>query len=162
MKFDKTNDTDIKKYNINETEIATSINILSLPQKTTTLITSTEITEITEIIENILNASDADIANINDANTTLENIENAPFKNIIIEPAPVRRSTRHWKATIKAIGANTMGINTVGAAETPPTPANKKESEEKNYLPKAIITKSTTANEDKSTYEKIMANLKKP
>jgi hypothetical protein len=55
----------LKNITFNKTEMATSINIRSLPQKTI-MLTSTE---ITEIIENIPNASDANIANAND--TTL-------------------------------------------------------------------------------------------
>jgi hypothetical protein len=128
-----------------------SINIRSLPQEAITLTTFTEITETTEIIENIPNASDADIANANDTNTTLENIENAPLESITVEPAPVRRSTRHKKATFKA----------VGAAETPTTPADEEESEKENYLPKIIIVKLTIINEDKLTYEEAIADLKK-
>jgi hypothetical protein len=150
----------------NKAEMAISINIRSLPQEAITLTTFTEITETTEIIENIPNASDADIANANDTNTTLENIENAPLESITVEPAPVRRSTRHKKATFKAVGANAVGANTmeanaVGAAETPTTPADEEESEKENYLPKIIIVKLTIINEDKLTYEEAIADLKK-
>jgi hypothetical protein len=139
----------LKDITFNETEIATFINIRNLPQKAIILTTeSTETTEITEIIE--------DIANANDTNTIFENIKNAPFKSIIVEPALIRRSIRHRKATFK-----TIEINAVKAAEAPTIPANEKESEEENYLPKAMIAKLITANENKSTYEKAMASSKK-
>jgi hypothetical protein len=152
-----------RNVTFNETEMATSINIRSFPQEIITLTTSTD---TTEIIENIPNASDTDIADTNDANITLENIKNAPFENITVEPAPVRRSTRHRKAIFKtietnAVEANAMGANTIKAAETPTTSANEEESEKENYLPKAIIAKSITANENKPTYEEIIINSEK-
>jgi hypothetical protein len=142
----------------NETDIITSINIRSLLKKATTLITSTE---TTKIIENAPNISNTDIADTNDTNTILKNIENTLFENITIEPASIRRSTRHKKATFKAIGANVITANTVGIAEAPATPANERKSEEENYLPKAIIAKTTIANENKPTYEEAIANSKK-
>jgi hypothetical protein len=140
-----------------------SINIRSLPQEAITLTTPIE---ITEIIENIPNISDADIADANDANTIFENIKNAPFKNIIVESAPVRRSTRHRKVIFKAIEANAVGVdiieaNIMGAAEISITLINEKESEEENYLSKAIITKLIIANEDKLKYEEAIADLEK-
>jgi hypothetical protein len=136
----------------NEAEMATSINIRSLPQKATTLTTSTETTETIEIIEN---APDA-----NDVNIIHENIENAPLESITVEPAPVRRSTRHRKAIFKAIGANTVAANAVEVAETPTISADKKESEKEDYLSKAIIVKSIIANEDKPTYEEAITGSK--
>jgi hypothetical protein len=134
----------------NETEIAVSINIRNFLKKTIIFITSTEITGIIE-----------GIADINDANITLENIENTPFENVIIEPAPVRKSIRHRKATFKAVKTNAIAANTVGIAETSIISANKKESEKEDYLSKIIIAKLFIANEDKLTYEKAMADLKK-
>jgi hypothetical protein len=134
------------------------INIRSLPKETTTLIT---FTEITEIIEKIPNISDADIADANDINIIFENIEDTSFENIIIESAPVRRSTRHRKAIFKAVRANAMTANAVEIAEAPTTPTNERESEEEDYLPKAIIAKSIIINEDKSTYEKAIADSEK-
>jgi hypothetical protein len=90
---------------------------------------------------------------------------------VSVEPAPGRKYIRHRKATSKAIGANamkgntvkanTMKANAVGAAKTPTPSADEKESEEENYLPKVIIAKSTTTNENKPTYEKAMANSEK-
>jgi hypothetical protein len=142
----------LRDMTFNEIEMAISINIRSLSQETTTLITSTEITEIIEIIENVPNANDIDIADINDINTIFENIENAPFESITVESAPVRRSTRHRKATFKVIGANA-----VRAAEAPTISTDEEESEEEDYLPKTMIAKSITANENRSTYEKAIA-----
>jgi hypothetical protein len=144
----------LRDVTFNEAEMATSMNIRSLPEEATTLITSTE---TTEIIENAPNTSDADIADVNDANNTLENIEDAPFESITVDPAPVRRSTRHRKATFKAVGANAVAVNAMGVAEAPTTSADEGESEKKDYLPKAIIAKTIIANEDKPTYEEAMA-----
>jgi hypothetical protein len=159
----------LRNITFNEAEIAISINIRSLPHETATLTTSTETTEITkttEIIENAPNANDTDIADINDTNTILENIKNAFLENIIIEPAPVRRSIRHKKTTFKTvetniIRANTIEANAIKVAEASTTPINEKKSEKEDYLPKAIIAKLITANEDKLTYEKTIVNLKK-
>jgi hypothetical protein len=148
----------LKDIIFNETEMAISINIRSLFEETTTL---TIFTEITKIIEKISNISDADIADINDINIIFENIENAPFENIIVEPAPVRRSIRYRKAIFKAVETNIMAANIMGIAEAPIISANKKESEEEDYLSKAIITKIIIANENKPTYEEAMANSKK-
>jgi hypothetical protein len=141
----------------NEAVMATSMNVRSLPEEATTLTTSTE---ITEIIENAPDISDVDIADANDANIIFENIEDTSFENIIVEPASVRRSTRHRKATFKTVRANTVIINVVGIAETPTISADE-ESEEENYLPKAIFAKSSIANEDKLTYEEAIADSKK-
>jgi hypothetical protein len=148
----------LRNMTFNETEITTSINIQSLSEKATTLTTSTE---ITEIIEKIPDINDADIADANDANTTFENIENASFESNTIEPAPVRRSTRHKKATFKTVRVNAVIINAVEVAEAPTTPTDEKESEKEDYLPKAIIAKTIIANENKPTYEEAMANSKK-
>jgi hypothetical protein len=148
----------LRNITFNETEIATSINIRNLSEKTTTLIT---FTETTEIIENAPNINDIDIADINDANTIFENIENTFFENITVEPAPIRKSTRHRKAIFKIIGANTVTINVVGVAEAPTISADEEESKKENYLPKAIIAKLSITNEDKPTYEKAMAGSEK-
>jgi hypothetical protein len=148
----------LRDMTFNETEIATSMNVRSLSQKITTLTTSTEITEITkitEIIEKVPDINDADIADANDANIIFENIENAPLESIV-ESAPVRRSIRHRKATFKAVGTNA-----VGAAEAPSISADEEESEKEDYLPKIMIAKSITANEDKLTYEETMAGSEK-
>jgi hypothetical protein len=147
----------LRNITFSEAEMAIFINVRNLSKKATTLIT---FIEITEIIENAPNISDADIANTNNINIIFENIENAPFKNITVEPAPVRRSTRHRKATFKTVRANTVIINVVGIAETPTISADE-ESEEENYLPKAIFAKSSIANEDKLTYEEAIADSKK-
>jgi hypothetical protein len=120
----------LRDITFHETEIAISMNIRSLPKEATTLITSIE---IIKIIENIPNASDADIADANDINTIFENIENALFENIIIEPAPVRKYIRHRKTIFKAIRANIMIINIMRAAEAPIISADENENEEKNY-----------------------------
>jgi hypothetical protein len=144
----------LKDVTFNEAEMAISINIRNFLKEITTLIT---FIKITEIIEKASDISDADIADVNDINIILENIENAPFENIIIESAPVRRSTRHRKAIFKVVGANAMAANAVGVAEAPTTSADEGESEEEDYLPKAIIAKSSIANEDKPTYEEAMA-----
>jgi hypothetical protein len=125
----------------NKAEIATSMNVRSLPQKATTPTTSTETTETTT-----------------NANTDLDDAEKAPFESITVDPRPVRRSTRHRKATFKAIGANAVGANAVGAAGTPTTPADEEESEQEDYLPKAMIAKSIITNENKPTYEEAMAS----
>jgi hypothetical protein len=128
----------LRNMTFNETEMATFINIRNL-SKITTLTTSTEITksiEITEIIENASDTNDTDIADTNDANITLENIENAPFESIIVEPAPIRRSIRHRKATFKTVKANTVAINAIKIAEAPTTPTDEKESEKKNIYRK--------------------------
>jgi hypothetical protein len=151
----------LRNITFSEAEMAISMNVRSLPEEATTLTTFTEITETTEIIEKAPDISDADIADVNDANTTFENIEDAPFENIIIEPAPVRRSIRHRKAIFKAIRANAVAANAVGVAEAPIISADEGESEEEDYLPKAIIAKTIIANENKSTYEEAMADLKK-
>jgi hypothetical protein len=132
----------------NEAVMATSMNVRNLPEEITTLTTSTE---IIEIIEKIPDISDADIADTNDTNITLENIEDAPFENITVEPASVRRSIRHRKAT----------FNAVGIAEAPIISADERESEKEDYLPKAIIAKTIIANEDKPTYEEAMAGSEK-
>jgi hypothetical protein len=147
-----------KDVTFNEAVMATSMNVRSLPEKATTFTTSTE---TTEIIEKAPDTSDADIADANDANTTLENIEDAPFESITVEPAPVRRSTRHRKATFKAVGTNAAAANAVGAAEAPTTPADEEESEQEDYLPKAMIAKSIITNENKPTYEEAMADSEK-
>jgi hypothetical protein len=128
----------LKNIIFNEAEMAISMNIRSLSEKATTLTTSIE---ITEIIENAPNISDADIANINDINITLENIENAPFKSIIVEPAPIRRSTRYRKAIFKIVRTNIMAINVMRVAETPIISINNKKSEKENYPSKIIIAK---------------------
>jgi hypothetical protein len=94
-------------------------------------------------------------------NTTLENIKDAPLKSITVEPAPIRRSTRHRKAIFKAAGANAMEANAVRAAEAPTISADEEESEEEDYLPKAIIAKLIIVNENKLTYEKAITNLEK-
>src|SRR5213592_501664 len=123
-----------------------SMNVRSLSQKTTTFITFTTTTA----------------TNANDANTTPENAKNAPSESITVDPAPVRRSTRHRKATFKAVGANTTVANAVGAAEAPTTPADVEDllynCGDEDYPPQAMIAKSTIANEDKPTYEKAMAS----
>jgi hypothetical protein len=54
-----------------------------------------------------------------------------------------------------------MAANAVEVAETPTISADKGESEEEDYLPKAIIAKLSIINENKSTYEKAMAGSKK-
>jgi hypothetical protein len=148
----------LKNITFNEAEMAISINVRSLPEKTTTL---TTFTEITEIIENVPDTSDTDIAKTNNANITFENIENAPFKNIIIEPAPVRKSIQYRKIIFKIIEINAIAANIIEIAETPIISINEKESEKKNYLPKTIIAKIIIINENKSTYEKAITNLKK-
>jgi hypothetical protein len=148
----------LKDITFNETEIAIFINIRNLPKKATTLIT---FTEITEIIENIPNISDIDIADINDINIIFENIENTFFENIIVEPAPVRRSTRHRKAIFKVIEINVVIINIVGIAEASIIFTNEKESEEEDYLSKAMIAKIIIVNEDKLTYEEVIADSEK-
>jgi hypothetical protein len=132
----------LRDITFNETEMATSMNMRNLLHETVTLI------KFIEIIENT--------SDINNANTIFENAEDTPLKNITVEPAPVRRSIRHKKATFKAVGANA-----VGAAEAPIISADEEENEEEDYLPKAIIAKSTTTNEDKPTYEEAMANSEK-
>jgi hypothetical protein len=109
----------------NETEIAISINIRSFLKKIITFIT---FIETIEIIENASNISDIDIADINDINIIFENIENAPFKNIIVEPASVRRSIRHRKAIFKAIRANIVAANIMGIAEASIISADERES----------------------------------
>jgi hypothetical protein len=83
------------------------------------------------------------------------------FKNITVEFALIRRSTRHRKAIFKAVEANAITANVVGTAKAPTTSAGKEESEEEDYLPKVIIAKSIITNEDKSTYEKAMADSEK-
>jgi hypothetical protein len=148
----------LKNMTFNETEMATYINIRNFSEKATTLII---FTEITKIIEKIPNIKDTDIADTNDTNIIFENIENAFFENIIIEPAPVRRSTRYRKAIFKAVGTNVMAANAMGVAEASTTSADEKESEKEDYPPKAIIAKIIIANENKPTYEEAMADLKK-
>jgi hypothetical protein len=106
----------LRNITFNEAEMATSMNMRSLPHEIATL------TKSTEIIEN--------------ANITLENVEDAPFENIIVEPAPIRRSIRHRKAIFKA-----MEANAVGAAEALIISADEEESEEEDYLPKVIMAK---------------------
>jgi hypothetical protein len=49
----------------------------------------------------------------------------------------------------------------MGAAKILTTSIDEKKSEEKDYLPKAIIAKSITTNKNKSTYEEAIINLKK-
>jgi hypothetical protein len=142
----------------NEIEITISINIRNLSEKITILII---FIEIIEIIENAPNISDTDIANANDINIIFENIENTFFKNIIIESAPVRKSIRHRKAIFKTVKANIVTANIVGIAETSIISADEGESEEKNYLSKAIIAKTIIANENKSIYEKAITDSKK-
>jgi hypothetical protein len=136
-----------KNITFNEAEIATFMNVRNLFQETTTPTTSTKIIE---------NAPDT-----NDINIILENVEDAPLKSITIEPAPIRRSIRHKKATFKAIEINAIKANAVGAAETPIISADEKESEKEDYLSKAIIAKSIITNEDKPTYEKAIADPEK-
>jgi hypothetical protein len=148
----------LKNIIFNKAEMETSINIRSLPEKATTLTTSTE---ITKIIEKIPDINDTDIANTNDINIIFENIENTPFKNIIIEPAPIRRSIRHRKAIFKIIEINIMTANIIEIAETPTISADEGKSEKKNYPSKIIIAKIIITNENKPTYEKAIANLKK-
>ena len=140
--------------------MATSMNVRSLPQKATTPTTFTTTTA----------------TNANDANTTPENAKNAPSESITVDPAPVRRSTRHRKATFKAVGANAvggtavganaMGANIVGAAETPTTPTDVEDvlynCGDEDYPPQAIIAKSITTNENKPTYEEAMASSEGP
>jgi hypothetical protein len=147
----------LRNITFNEIEIATSINIRSFPEKATTF---TTFIEITEIIEKIPDISDADIADANNINTIFENIENAPFKNIIIESAPVRRFTRYRKIIFKIIRVNIIAANAIGIAEASIISADEGESEEENYLSKTIIAKLSIANENKLTYEKAMADLK--
>jgi hypothetical protein len=142
----------------NEIEIAIFINVRSLSKEATTL---TIFTEITEIIEKIPDISDADIANANDINTILENIENTLSENIIVEPAPVRRSIRHRKATFKTVEINIMAANTMEIAEAPIISADEGESEKEDYSSKTIIAKTIIANENKPTYEKTIADSKK-
>jgi hypothetical protein len=151
----------LKDITFNETEIAIFINIRNLSQKIITLTTSNEIIEITKIIENAPNINDKDIANANDINIIFENAENALFKNIIIESAPLRRSTWYRKAISKTIKTNAVKTNTIEIAETSTIFTDEKESEKEDYLSKTIITKLITANEDKLTCEKIIINLKK-
>jgi hypothetical protein len=148
----------LKNIIFNKAEMATSMNIRSLPEKTTT---PTTFTEITEIIEKIPNISDADIADVNDINIIFENIENTPFENITVEPASIRRSTRYRKAIFKIMEINTVAVNIVGIAEISIIFANEGESEKENYLPKIIIVKLSITNENKSTYEEAMADSKK-
>jgi hypothetical protein len=59
------------------------------------------------------------------------------------------------------VEANVMGANAVEAAETSIISADEKESEEEDYLPKIIIAKSITTNEDKSTYEETIVSSEK-
>jgi ribosomal protein S8E len=148
----------LRDVTFNEAEMAIFINIRSLPEEATTLIT---FIEIIKIIEKIPNISDTDIADTNDTNIIFENIENALFENIIVEPAPVRKSTRHRKAIFKIMEANIMTANTMEVAKAPIISADEKESEEKNYLSKIIIVKSSIINEDKPTYEEAIAGSKK-
>jgi hypothetical protein len=129
----------LRDITFNETEIATSINI----------------------IEKASDISNADIADVNDTNIIFENIENTPFENITVEPAPVRRSIRYRKAIFKIVEANAMTANVVEVAETSIISADERESEEENYLPKIIIAKSFITNENKLTYEKAIADLEK-
>jgi hypothetical protein len=150
----------LKNIIFNKAEMATSINIRSLPEKATTLTTSTE---ITKIIEKIPDINDTDIANTNDINIIFENIENTPFKNITVESTPIRRSIRHRKAIFKIIGINIITVNIITVniieiSETPTISADEKESEKKNYPPKIIIAKIIITNENKPTYEKAIVN----
>jgi hypothetical protein len=135
-----------------------SINIRNFPKKAIMFII---FTEITEIIENVPNISDADIADTNDVNVILENIENALFKNITVESAPIRRSIRHRKAIFKIMEVNVMAANIMGIAEAFIISANKEESEKENYLPKIIIAKLFIVNENKLTYEEAMTDSEK-
>jgi hypothetical protein len=148
----------LRNVTFNEAEIAISMNVRNLSEEITMFIT---FTEIIEIIEKAPDISDIDIADANDINIIFENIEDALFENITVEPASVRRFTRHKKAIFKAVGANVMAANAIGIAEASTISADKEESEEEDYLPKAIIAKSFIANEDKPTYEKAMPGLKK-
>jgi hypothetical protein len=148
----------LKNITFNETEMATFINIRNFSEEATTL---TTFIKIIEIIENVSNINDANIADINNINIIFENIENTFFENIIIEFAPIRRSIRHRKAIFKIMGANVMAANAVGVAKAPTTSTDKGKSEEKNYLPKAIIVKTIIINEDKLTYEETMADSEK-
>jgi hypothetical protein len=142
----------------NEIKIVISINIRSFSKEITTL---TTFIEITEIIENVPDISDTDIADANNTNIIFENIENTSFKNIIVEPALIRRSIRYRKAIFKIIEANAIAVNIVRIAEAPIISADEEESEKKDYLSKAIIAKITIINEDKLTYEKAMADSEK-
>jgi hypothetical protein len=54
-----------------------------------------------------------------------------------------------------------VAANTVRAAETSTISANKKESEEEDYLPKIIIAKLIIANENKPIYEKAITGSEK-
>jgi hypothetical protein len=54
-----------------------------------------------------------------------------------------------------------MAANIMRIAEAPTTPTDERESEEENYLPKAIIAKLSITNENKPTYEEAMAELEK-
>jgi hypothetical protein len=138
--------------------MAIFMNIRNLFEKITMF---TTFIEIIKIIEKIPNINDINIADINNANIILENIEDALFENIIVESAPVRRSIRYRKAIFKIIEINIMIINIIGIAEASTIFVNKEESEEKDYLSKIIIAKLFIANENKLTYEKVMADSKK-
>jgi hypothetical protein len=151
----------LKDITFNEIEIIISINIRNFSEEITTFITFTEIIEIIEIIEKTSNINDADIANINDINIIFENIENAFFENITIESASIRKFTRYRKAIFKIVKINTMAVNIIEIAEASIIFIDKEESEKEDYLSKIIIAKLFIANEDKLTYEKAMADLKK-
>jgi hypothetical protein len=146
----------LRDITFNEAEIVISINIRSFPKEITTSII---FIEITEIIEKISDISDIDIADTNDINIIFENIENAFFKNIIMESALICRSIRYRKAIFKTVKANTVAVNVMGVAEALTISANEGESEEEDYLSKIMIAKFFIANEDKSTYEEAMAGL---
>jgi DNA-binding XRE family transcriptional regulator len=135
-----------------------SINIRNFPEEITMFII---FIKITEIIEKIPDISDTDIADVNDINIIFENIENAFFENITIESAPIRRFIQHRKAIFKIMGINVMAANAVGVAKTSIISINEKENEEKNYLPKIMIAKLFIINENKSTYEEMIADSEK-
>jgi hypothetical protein len=59
------------------------------------------------------------------------------------------------------VGANIVAANAMKVAEAPTISADERESEEEDYLPKTIIAKIIITNENKSTYEEVMANSEK-
>jgi len=65
-----------------------------------------------------------------------------------------------------AVGANATVANAVETAEAPTTPADVEDllynCGDEDYPPQAMIAKSTTANEDKPTYEEAMASSEGP
>jgi hypothetical protein len=148
----------LKNITFNETEIATSINIRSLPQEATTFTTSTEITEITT-----------------NANTNLNNAEKAFSENIIINLKFIRKLIRHRKIIFKimkiniikqtAVRANIIkeiAVKTYIMKVTKALIISINENwDNENDLPQIIIAKLIIVNKNKVTYEKAIANSEK-